>query len=150
MNVKVLKLCKEAKTPHKGSKDAFAYDLTATSVEDKGDGRIVYGTGLALQIERDECDKQAKDLTLGFQIRPRSSVHKTGLSLANSIGTIDEDYTGELKAVFYNILNELPNYKVGDRIGQLAIDITTNINFVESSSLKKTDRGIGGFGSTGK
>ena len=83
------------------------------------------------QFERDmarDLDKTFKDLgegidfaespmLLSIDFRPRSSVWKTGMVLANCEGTIDEHYTGEVAAIFYDIMPDMPNYEVGDKIG---------------------------------
>ena len=70
--------------------------------------------------------------------------------LANSQGTIDEGYTNEISAVFYHIMPNMPKYEVGDKIGQIKIGATFPIEFIEVDSLDSTERGDGGFGSTGK
>jgi dUTP pyrophosphatase len=70
--------------------------------------------------------------------------------LSNCEGTIDELYTGEVSAVFYHIMPNMPKYEVGDRIGQIKIGVTFPIEFVEVDELGKTARGNGGYGSTGR
>ena len=103
---------------------------------------ISYGTGLAFAVP----DGYWMDL------RPRSSVYKTGLMLANGVGTIDAGYRGEVKAVFNTIWRNNP-YNVGDKIAQLVVMPNVsprNVEFVEVDELpSENDRG-GGFGSTGK
>ena len=69
--------------------------------------------------------------------------------LTNSCGTIDSGYTGEIKAVFYHYNTELPKYEVGDRIGQLFVESTEKIEFDESD-FEDTERGAGGYGSSGR
>jgi dUTP pyrophosphatase len=141
MKVKV-KLANKGKLPQKAHVKDACYDVYATSINDLGDGRIEYKLGIHLQPE---------DLGHGiqFDFRPRSSIHKTGLILSNCIGTGDENYTGEYKAIFYNIIKELPNYKVGDRILQMQVTQPLNIEFEVVNHLSETSRGNGGFGSTG-
>lgn len=141
--VKFKKFDDNAKLPQKAHKSDACYDVFATSVKDLGDGRVEYGLGFGLQ------PNSFLDV-LQFDFRPRSSIHKTGLVLANSIGTGDTNYTGEYKAVFYNVIKELPNYEVGDRILQMQVSVPTNVEFIEVDSLEETDRGNGGFGSTGR
>lgn len=139
MIVKFKKIHPQAKLPYKKHDSDACYDVYCTSIKDLGDGRIEYGLGFALGLpERTQLD-----------LRPRSSIHKTGLLLSNSIGTGDEAYTGEYKAVFYNVLPQLPNYEVGDRILQIQIPGYRHLEFVEVESLDETERGDGGFGSTG-
>lgn len=86
----------------------------------------------------------------GFNIRSRSSVWKTGMVLSNSQGTIDEIYTGEISAVFYHVMPDMPRYKVGDKVCQLCLERTESLEFVEVTDLRKTSRGEHGYGSTGK
>ena len=70
--------------------------------------------------------------------------------LSNCAGTIDEDYRGEVCAYFYEVIKGKEKYKVGDRIGQIKIGFTLPMEFEESDELSETQRGEGGFGSTGK
>ena len=95
-------------------------------------------------------DLRTSPLDIAITFRPRSSVYKTGMMLANTPPTGDEGYTGEYKLVFYHVMKDLPRYKVGDKIAQLHLDFTFPANFVEVEMLEETDRGNGGFGSTGK
>lgn len=85
-----------------------------------------------------------------FTFRSRSSVWKTGMVLSNSIGTIDDAYTGEISAVFYHIMPNMPRYKVGDKIVQFHLETCTNILLLKTDELKPTERGDGGYGSTGR
>lgn len=141
MKIKLIKHL-NAKTPKKAHKSDACYDVYATSFKDLGDGRLEYGLGISMQPEVD-------NEVIQFDLRARSSIHKTGLILSNSIGTGDMSYTGEYKAIFYNIIPSLPNYKIGDRILQLQVNKPIDIEFVEVDSLKDTDRGDNGYGSTG-
>ena len=70
--------------------------------------------------------------------------------LSNCEGTIDETYRGEVFAVFYHVIPGLPRYNVGDRIGQIKLGVTLAIEFEEADELSDTDRGAGGYGSTGR
>lgn len=70
--------------------------------------------------------------------------------LSNCEGTIDELYRGEVKAVFYRVNIFGKRYKVGDRIGQIKLGLTLPIEFEEGEINVNTERGVGGFGSTGK
>jgi len=81
---------------------------------------------------------------------PRSSSYKTGLLLSNCVGVLDSDYRGSILFVFWDIHYASPPYEVGDRIGQLIIMKIPDIEFVEADELTDTDRGAGGYGSTGK
>lgn len=83
-------------------------------------------------------------------MRPRSSVWKTGMVLSNCVGTVDEQYRGEVAVIFYHVLPDMPKYNVGDRVAQICLGKTENIEFEEVDELSETVRGTGGFGSTGK
>ncbi len=148
MKVRIKKLSENAVMPKKAHDDDFCYDMVATSCEEIAPNVWKYGTGLAMQIERTEFADKLKDVCI--TLRPRSSVWKTGMVLSNALGTIDEGYTGEICAVFYHIMPSLPIYKVGERIGQIHIQIAPKIDFEEADELTATDRGTGGYGSTGK
>lgn len=89
------------------------------------------------------------DIRLSIDIRPRSSIWKTGMVLANSPATCDFDYRGEIKLIFYHVMPNMPRYKVGDKIAQVKIGVTPTIEFREVDELTDTERGEGGFGSTG-
>lgn len=146
-NVKFKKTHPDAKLPTKAHDSDFCYDCYAVSREEVAPGVYKYGLGIALQIER---NSQLGDVTDGFSLRPRSSVWKTGMVLSNSIATIDAGYNGEISAVFYHINKDLPIYEVGDRVVQLHLDSTLDIDFIEVDKLDDTDRGDGAYGSTGK
>lgn len=92
------------------------------------------------------------ELPQGFeaQIRPRSGLSlKTGLSIPNSPGTIDSDYRGEIKVIVANLSNEIIEIKDGDRIAQMVIAKYERAEWKLVASLDETERGSGGFGSTG-
>jgi len=97
-----------------------------------------YGTGLAVEIP-------AGYVGLLF---PRSSVYRTGAILSNGVGVIDSDYRGEIGAKFYT-LKYLEKYEIGDRICQLVIVPIPGVEWIESEELTATERGAGGYGSTG-
>ena len=85
-----------------------------------------------------------------IQIRPRSGlVWNYGLTVANAPGTIDSDYRGEIRILLYNLGAETQAVHVGDRIAQGVIGAVCRANFMERIDLDKTERGAGGFGSTG-
>ena len=148
MKVKIKKLHPNAVIPFKKHEEDFCYDVVATSKEKIAQKTYKYGLGFALQIER-EIGSENKDLILDIDLRPRSSIYKTGMILSNCTGTIDEIYTGEVSAIFYHVIEELQEYNVGDRIGQIKLGWTLPINFEEVSELSETTRGSGGYGSTG-
>ena len=93
------------------------------------------------------------ELPEGFeaQIRPRSGLAlKHGISVLNSPGTIDADYRGEIKVLLVNFSNQTFIINDGERIGQMVISKHEIIIWNEKNELSKTERGTGGFGSTGK
>jgi dUTP pyrophosphatase len=116
-------------------------DLVATKIISNTTFDVTYGTDIALEIPE------------GFVglVFPRSSIRKYELILSNSVGVIDSGYRGEIQATFKkeNGLDSLA-YKVGDRICQIMIIPHPIIEFEEVNELNNTDRGQGGFGSTGK
>ncbi len=93
------------------------------------------------------------ELPIGFeaQIRPRSGLaFKHGITVLNSPGTIDADYRGELKVLLINLGNEAFEIKDGERIAQMVISKHEQIKWQISTELSQTNRGEGGYGSTGK
>lgn len=152
MKVKIKKLHKDAVIPKYAQKGDSGLDLTATSMNYDDHGNAVYGTGLAIDIPEGY---------VGY-IFPRSSISKKTLALTNSVGVIDSNYRGEIMLKFKPdtsifgldlMKDELTNieiYSIGDRIGQLIIMPIPSIEFEEVEELSDTNRGTGGFGSTGK
>ena len=103
-------------------------------------GRILVPTGFSIELPE------------GFeaQVRPRSGLAlKQGVTVLNSPGTIDQDYRGEIKALLVNLGDEPWAVQRGDRIAQLVIAPVTRVQVALSDSLTLTERGAGGFGSTG-
>jgi len=93
------------------------------------------------------------ELPTGFeaQIRPRSGLaFKHGLSVLNSPGTVDSDYRGEIKVLLVNLSNEAFEVNPGERIAQMVVSKHETIEWVNTSNLAETERGAGGYGSTGK
>lgn len=152
MTVNIKKLNDKAVVPYKSHDDDFCFDLVATSCEEIAPNIYKYGTGIALQVaERFKSFARKNSAIVGFDVRPRSSIWKTGMVLSNGVGTIDEGYAGEICAVFYHVMPTMPKYEVGDRICQLcAAQTASEIKFVEVEELGETERGTGGYGSTGK
>ena len=143
MKVRIKKLNELAVIPTYAKDGDAGMDLVATSIISTTSTQITYGIGLALEIPK------------GFVglIFPRSSVRKTRLMLSNCVGVIDSGYRGELQATFNKINQDSVSendYKVGDRIAQIMIIPHPDIQFEEADELSDTERGDGGFGSTGK
>lgn len=162
MKVKLKKMDEKAVTPFKKYETDFCYDMVAVSEEEIAPNVWKYRLGLAMQVERgiEEIIKVKKykeyfdflfsEIKLSIDIRARSSVWKTGMVLSNCIGTVDEDFTGEVSAVFYHLFTNMPRYKVGDRVCQMKIGFTLPIEFEYVDELSKTERADGGYGSTDK
>ena len=92
----------------------------------------------------------ALPLGLEAQIRPRSGMAlKKGLSVANSPGTIDSDYRGEIQVIIVNLSGTTQTIEPGERIAQMVISAFKQISWNPTDSLDETSRGSGGFGSTG-
>jgi dUTP pyrophosphatase len=142
MEIRVKKLHEDAVIPEYSKPGDAGLDLTAISGVKDGYGNIVYGTGLAIEIP---------DGYVGL-IFPRSSNSKTDLYLTNHVGVIDSGYRGEIMFKFRprNTLLDARIHHVGDRIGQLIVIPYPKVKLVESDELSDTERGDGGFGSTGK
>lgn len=146
MDVKIKKLNPNARIPEKAHPDDFCYDVWATSEEEIAPNIWKYGIGLAFQI-LNEDDVPFYNVSLDF--RPRSSIWKTGMVLANSTGTVDAGYRNEVSLIFYHLFPDMPRYKVGDKIGQMKLGSAEELGFIEVDELNGTERGLGGFGSTG-
>lgn len=118
-------------------------DMVVTEILWETNTQIAYGTGVHLEIPPHH---------FGF-ILPRSSIKDYDLTLSNSVGFIDPQYRGEIKAVF-NKKNTMDSgdkfYKVGERCCQLVILPYPTVNLVLQDELNETERGVGGFGHTGK
>ena len=109
--------------------------ITVTSLE-----KVVVPTGLFMEIP------------IGYeaQVRPRSGLaFKHGITVLNSPGTIDADYRGEIKVILVNLSKETFVIENGERIAQMVIAAHEQAEWVEVEELGDTDRGTGGFGSTG-
>lgn len=145
MDVKICKLSEDAVIPTYAHPGDAGMDVVATSVNITDD-YIEYGTGLSFEVPEGYC----------MLIFPRSSNSKKDLILANSVGVLDSTYRGELKLrfkkcyqpVIYGLVARTV-YNVGDKVGQIMILPYPQINFTEVDSLSETERGDGGFGSTG-
>ena len=85
------------------------------------------------------------------QVRPRSGLAlKHGISMANAVGTIDSDYRGEIGAIIVNLSKESYTIQPQERIGQLVLNKVEQIEWEVVEKLSESERGSGGFGSTGK
>lgn len=118
---------------------AACFDLVATSKTEQ-EQYIQYGTGIAIEIP------------VGYVglLLPRSSITNYDLMLKNSVGIIDSDYRGEVMFRFAKLNSVSNQYNIGERIGQMMIIEAKKYELLEVYELSSTDRGQGGFGSTGK
>lgn len=146
MQVKIKKLTPTAKTPTYGTDGAAAFDIYADL---RDGGAMLIGkdemrsipTGIAVEIPPGHV----------LRIYSRSGHgYNHSVSLANSVGVIDADYRGEVRAGLRNdgVFTFTVNH--GDRIAQGIIEPIERVEFVEVEELSTTERGAGGFGSTGK
>ena len=147
MKVKIKKLVKEAQIPAYAKPGDAGMDLTAVSRVLDEDGCLVYGTGLAFEIPEGY---------VGL-IFPRSSNAKKDLTLTNSVGVVDSGYRGEVMLKFKPLdffsgrdaKLPLKDYEVGERVGQLIVLPHPKVEFEEVFDLSVSERGEGGYGSTG-
>lgn len=140
MKVRFKKLSAEAVMPKKAHKEDAGFDLTAIDAQSDNDGNVVFRTGIAVEIPENY---------VGL-VFPRSSNAKTDLILTNSVGVIDSNYRGEITLKYRPYSSMKKGYNFGDRVGQLIIMPYPEIEFEEADTLSETDRGNGGYGSTGK
>ena len=138
IKLKIKKLNDRAKIPNYAKKGDAGVDLIATTTVSNG-YFIEYGTDLAMEIPEGH---------VGY-IFPRSSISKTDHYLRNSVGVIDSGYRGEIKVRMSIPALGSKNYKNGDKIAQLIIMKLPWVDIEEVDELSETDRGEGGFGSTG-
>lgn len=127
--------------PTRGSKDAAGLDLYCPfHIKVPADSQKKIPLGIAVEIPQGY---------IGLLV-PRSSMSKTPLRCANSVGIIDADYRGELSIAYENI--SCSDYTIfrGDRIAQLIIVPIAIVDVEEAQTLSETERGDGGYGSTGK
>ena len=142
MNVKIINKSKHQPPSYSTNKSA-GMDLRANIEEPinlKPMQRILVKTGLYIELPKD----------FEAQVRPRSGLaFKKGITVLNSPGTIDADYRGEIGVILINLSSEDFIIEDGERIAQMVIAKHENIKWVEANSLEETERGGGGFGSTG-
>jgi dUTP pyrophosphatase len=145
LRVNVKKLHPEAVIPRYAKPGDAGMDLYAVDVKEH------------LDSFRDEVTKVIVDSGLAFEIPegyvglvfPRSSIQTTGFRLSNCVGVIDSGYRGSVKAVFDLVDPTLTYYQKGDRFAQIIIIPYPQVALIEKETLSETERGEGGFGSTG-
>lgn len=147
INVNVVLTHELAVLPSQKNTEDVGYDLTAVAIKVEN-GYIEIDTGVAIEV---------LDPNYWALVVPRSSLSNTDLVLANSVGVIDPPYRNSIRLRFKpaNLFSEVDpprefvEYKVGDRVGQLIFLPKINATFNKVETLSTTDRGLGGFGSTG-
>ena len=147
LQVKIVneRIGKEIPLPEYATEGSAGLDLRAcldADVEIKPGETILIPTGLAIHLN---------DPGLAAMILPRSGLgHKHGIVLGNLVGLIDSDYQGELMVSCWNRGHEVFSINVGERIAQLIIVPVIQAQFDIVNEFSNSDRGEGGFGSTGK
>jgi dUTP pyrophosphatase len=170
LKVRIKKLVKEAVIPFYSKDGDAGMDLTATSKIYDEYGNVVYGTGLAFEIPEGyvgllfpRSSNSKKDLLLSnsvgvldsghrgeviFKFKPSVVLYNNDYGQEGTIGIPSNSFDDIVVPTIYNEL-EFQDYKVGNRIGQIIILPYPKIEFIESEELSETERGIGGFGSSG-
>jgi dUTP pyrophosphatase len=138
MQVRIKKLNENAVIPTYAKEGDAGMDLVITDIKGENKLFITYGFGISMEIPE------------GFMglVFPRSSIRKTDLVLSNAVGVIDSGYRGEIQVTFKK--TGLNKYEIGDRGAQIIIMPHPIVDFIEVEELTSTERGEGGFGSTGK
>ena len=138
MKINIKKLSSLAVSPWKAHLTDAGFDLYATSKHYDENGNVVYGCGLAFEIPE------------GYMglVFPRSSNARTSLLLSNSVGVIDSGYRGEVTAKFKKLYPG-EECKIGERFAQLIILPIPSVVFNLVDELSDSERGTGGYGSTG-
>ena len=139
----IKRLSKNISLPKYETSNSSGMDLAANienSIDIKPKETVIIPTGISLSIPKN----------FEVQIRPRSGLAaKNQISVLNTPGTIDADYRGELKVILINLGNKTFTVKDGERIAQMVLCPIAKAEFKEVDNLDLTDRGAGGFGSTG-
>ena len=144
-----LKILNEKCMPEYATPGSAGVDLKAASFENINDRLIeiypgdehLIGTGIAIHI---------KDPCYAGMIIPRSGLGKKGIVLGNLVGLIDSDYQGEIMVLLWNRGNDIVEIEYMDRIAQLVIVPAVQAQFEIVEHFEQSQRGQGGFGSTGK
>ena len=145
IKVKFVKVREGAKVPERGSKFAAGYDLSACIPDME---RVIIHPGETVKIPTGLAFAYPEGY-FGAVCARSGLATKCGLAPANKIGILDEDYRGEVFIALHNHSSEVQVVNHGDRIAQLILLPYLNVDFVESDKLDETERGEGGFGSSG-
>jgi dUTP pyrophosphatase len=141
--IKVKKLTENAIIPTRGSDAAAGYDLYFADLDVTIEPHTTAKLGTGLAFELPECTFAAIFARSGLAT-------KQGLRPANCVGVCDSDYRGEYIVAIHNDTNEPKTIKSGERIAQMILLPYIPMTFTEVDELSDTNRGEGGFGSTGK
>ncbi|MBR1731224.1 MAG: dUTP diphosphatase [Ruminococcus sp.] len=145
MELKIKKLKEEAKLPTRGTAGSAGMDLYACIDGDitinPGDLKII-PTGIAIALPDNSC--------VAYLYARSGLGVKHGICLSNGVGVIDSDYRGEVCVGLCNVSNEPYTVTAGERVAQMVISPVIIPDLVEADTLDDTERGSGGFGSTGK
>ncbi len=143
--LKIKKVREDAKVPNRATSGSAGLDLCAAIDEPitlEGGATAVIPTGIAIALPSAEY---------GAFVFPRSGIAvKHGIGLLNSVGVIDSDYRGEIMVGVINQISTPYTIQPGERIAQMVIMPVSMMPVEEVSDLDETERGAGGFGSTGK
>lgn len=144
--IKIKKLSETAHLPTRGSEQAAGLDLYADMpiygyVEIKPHSTVKIGTGLSIELPEG---------TFGAIYARSGLATRSGLRPANCVGVCDSDYRGEYIVALHNDTDEVQTVKHGDRIAQLIVQQYIAPDFEVVDDLSETERGVGGFGSTGE
>ena len=145
INVKIKILKNGTQIPEYATQGSAAVDLRSAAEADvviEPGERALIPTGIAIAPDR-------KDVVAILAARSGLSV-KHGITLTNGIGVIDSDYRGEIAVSLCNVSDKPYTVVKGERIAQLMFMPVLQANFIPAEELDETDRGVGGFGSTGK
>ncbi|MBR2445221.1 MAG: dUTP diphosphatase [Clostridia bacterium] len=143
MTVKIVKLQQNAHIPTYGSADAAGADLYACideAVTIQPSQTVLIPTGLSMEIEQGFA---------GFIYARSGLATKRGLAPANKVGVIDSDYRGQVMVSLHNHTDRPQTVEPGERVAQMVFAPVYQAQFCEVDALQDTERGTGGFGSTG-
>ncbi len=142
MKIKIKRLSENAAIPVYGSALAAGADLTTVEAAKIAPGEtVLLHTGLSVEIPEGYA---------GLIYARSGLASKRGLAPANKVGVIDADYRGEIMVALHNHSNAEASVEAGERIAQLVVTPFLRVQFEESEVLSDTERGTGGFGSTGR
>lgn len=143
MDIKIKKMNELAKTPTRGSEYAAGYDLYSASdyyIFIEPHKTVMVGTGIAMEIPTGY---------FGAIFARSGLASKRGLRPANCVGVVDCDYRNEVMVALHNDTDEVVGIEPQERIAQLVLLPYVDLEFFETDNLSDTERGLGGFGSTG-